>query len=92
MTLAGLEVSPRGLHPSLKVAPEPTHSCGFQPRSYGVYTAVCETCFWMSADYTEIEDAERDARMHERGERHAWEVGPGGVQEWSPERRPFLGT
>ena len=47
------------------------------------WIGVCENCEWLSDDYPQRPDlAQRDARMHERGERHPWH--PEQIVEWDP--------
>ncbi len=70
---------------------EAKHTCYVQPQGYG-YTAVCEACSWMSGDYSDREDAERDGEMHERRERHPWEVPLGEIRNGRPISGPFIGT
>jgi hypothetical protein len=46
-------------------------------------TAFCLTCNWMGGDGTRGE-AETEAGMHERGERHPWQLAPGEAEAWKP--------
>lgn len=73
--------------------PEPVHSVRVEPdlNVTGMSTAVC-SCGWMGGDEGTADTAATDARMHERGEYHPWQVPPGDDRAWSPERRPFHGT
>ena len=54
------------------------------------YAAVCEDCReWMGGDGG-LKEAEQDAGMHKRGERHPWNSSV--VEEWTPEKNPFYAT
>ena len=46
-------------------------------------TAFCLVCGWMGGDATRG-DAEAEAEMHERGERHPWQLAPGEAKPWKP--------
>jgi hypothetical protein len=48
-----------------------------------LYTPSCLSCGWIGSDGTRPE-AEEEGRMHERGERHPWQIAPGPVVPWRP--------
>jgi hypothetical protein len=49
------------------------------------WVAECEDCNWLGGDHPSDEDeAKKDAELHERGERRAWE--PETVVLWTPGR------
>jgi hypothetical protein len=47
------------------------------------WTPFCLTCNWTGSDGTRAE-AEHEAGMHERGERHPWQLAPGTARAWRP--------
>lgn len=47
------------------------------------YTPACLTCAWIGSDGTRRQAVE-EAGMHERGERHPWQLAPGEIRVWSP--------
>jgi hypothetical protein len=48
-----------------------------------VYTPACLSCGWIGGDGPRVE-AEREGRMHERGERQPWRPEPGNAPDWRP--------
>lgn len=48
-----------------------------------VYTPACLVCGWIGGDGSRAE-AEREGRMHERGERQPWQLEPGTATAWRP--------
>jgi hypothetical protein len=48
-----------------------------------MWAPACLTCGWHGGDGTRSE-AEAEARMHERGERHPWQRSPETVKPWKP--------
>jgi hypothetical protein len=47
------------------------------------FTAACLLCNWIGSDTTHTEAVE-EGEMHERGERHPWQMAPGTALPWSP--------
>jgi hypothetical protein len=47
------------------------------------YTPACLNCGWIGSDGSRVE-AEAEGVMHERGERHPWQLGPGEIRPWRP--------
>jgi hypothetical protein len=54
-----------------------------------MWSPACLSCGWYGSDGTRFE-AEEEVRMHERGERHPWQMAPGQKPGWEgdPRSRP----
>lgn len=52
------------------------------------WTPACLNCSWIGSDGTRAE-AEQEAQMHERGERHPWQ--PLTIEPWHPGKHPIPG-
>jgi hypothetical protein len=48
-----------------------------------LFTPACLNCGWVGSDGTRGE-AEEEGLMHERGERHPWQLRPGSATPWRP--------
>ncbi len=48
-----------------------------------LYTPACPSCGWIGSDGT-MAEAEHEGSMHERGERHPWQLAPGEARTWAP--------